>query len=307
MVALQDDIRIWVLVEGRSHRSAARHCGVSRDTVAQMLTKPVEPRERRDRRAKPGQEAVLPPHAALAPGEGSLTALGTQTTLEGAAQVAGVDSTGQRQCRINGAPVGAGAAAGTHTGLPAAGVGAWRAGRVTLGTRRTPAPERGCRWLSWLDGCAAGAPCSWRTFSPSDKRRSCWPAAHLRVLGGCARWSMTISSQPRSRFCRGSAAWSKKPSALFTAGDAVKRFSSRCGLGEGQRRDLVGDAQRTALGLLSEGPCLEALKQRPWEDCWREQQRVMAVGRMETIASWLIVERASWSLACASPGCGSSR
>src|SRR5579859_2213073 len=59
-VALRDDIRIWVLIEGHSQRSAARHFGVSRDTVAQLLAEPAAPRERCYTRAKPVQAAALP-------------------------------------------------------------------------------------------------------------------------------------------------------------------------------------------------------------------------------------------------------
>lgn len=36
-VALRDAIRDWVLVQGRSQRSAARQFGVCRDTVARLL------------------------------------------------------------------------------------------------------------------------------------------------------------------------------------------------------------------------------------------------------------------------------
>ena len=36
-VALRDDIRTWVLIQGKSQRAAARHFGLSRNTVANML------------------------------------------------------------------------------------------------------------------------------------------------------------------------------------------------------------------------------------------------------------------------------
>ena len=41
-MALHDDIRDWVLSHGRSQRSAAKHFGVSRDTVAALLRKLAE-------------------------------------------------------------------------------------------------------------------------------------------------------------------------------------------------------------------------------------------------------------------------
>jgi len=51
-VAVRDDIRDWVLVQGRSQRAAAKHFGVSRDTVAALLREPAEGAERRYTRRK---------------------------------------------------------------------------------------------------------------------------------------------------------------------------------------------------------------------------------------------------------------
>ncbi|CAA9273098.1 MAG: hypothetical protein AVDCRST_MAG93-2738, partial [uncultured Chloroflexia bacterium] len=36
-VALRDDIRDWVLLQGHSQRDAAKHFGISRDTVSRLL------------------------------------------------------------------------------------------------------------------------------------------------------------------------------------------------------------------------------------------------------------------------------
>ena len=36
-VALRDEIRTWVLIQGKSQRAAARHFGLSRNTVAKLL------------------------------------------------------------------------------------------------------------------------------------------------------------------------------------------------------------------------------------------------------------------------------
>ena len=52
-VAVRDDIRYWVLVQGHSQRSAAQRFGVSRHTVARMLAEPAEEAERRYKRRKP--------------------------------------------------------------------------------------------------------------------------------------------------------------------------------------------------------------------------------------------------------------
>jgi transposase len=62
-VALRDDIREWVLVQGRSQRSAAKHFGISRDTVALLLQESPDG-ERRYRRRKarvaPARERIQP-------------------------------------------------------------------------------------------------------------------------------------------------------------------------------------------------------------------------------------------------------
>lgn len=63
-MALRDEIRDWVLIQGRSQRAAAKHFGVSRDTVAALLREPAETGERRYTRRKardaPVREQVLP-------------------------------------------------------------------------------------------------------------------------------------------------------------------------------------------------------------------------------------------------------
>ena len=63
-VALRDDIGEWVLRQGRSQRSAAKHFGVSRDLVAALLREPAEGRERRYTRRKarvaPARERIRP-------------------------------------------------------------------------------------------------------------------------------------------------------------------------------------------------------------------------------------------------------
>jgi transposase len=45
-VALRDDIRTWVLIQGKSQRAAARHFGLSRNTVAKLLEEGPAPKER---------------------------------------------------------------------------------------------------------------------------------------------------------------------------------------------------------------------------------------------------------------------
>jgi len=63
-VALRDQVRAWVLVEGHSQRSAAKEFEISRDSVARLLAEPAEGRDRRYQRHRPRpapiREAVVP-------------------------------------------------------------------------------------------------------------------------------------------------------------------------------------------------------------------------------------------------------
>ena len=45
-VALRDEIRTWVLIQGQSQRAAARHFGLSRNTVAKLVEEEPAPEER---------------------------------------------------------------------------------------------------------------------------------------------------------------------------------------------------------------------------------------------------------------------
>jgi transposase len=57
-VALRDEIRTWVLIQGKSQRAAARHFGLSRNTVAQLLKEEPAPKERRYQRQAPHKTPV---------------------------------------------------------------------------------------------------------------------------------------------------------------------------------------------------------------------------------------------------------
>jgi transposase len=63
-VALRDDIRTWVLIQGKSQRAAARHFGLSRNTVARLLEEEPAPEARRYQRQAehktPVRNAALP-------------------------------------------------------------------------------------------------------------------------------------------------------------------------------------------------------------------------------------------------------
>ena len=51
-VSLRDEIRAWVLIQGKSQRAAARHFDVSRNTVARLLQEEPAPKERRYQRTR---------------------------------------------------------------------------------------------------------------------------------------------------------------------------------------------------------------------------------------------------------------
>lgn len=57
-VALRDEIRTWVLIQGKSQRAAARHFGLSRNTVAKLLQEGPAPKERRYQRQAARQAPV---------------------------------------------------------------------------------------------------------------------------------------------------------------------------------------------------------------------------------------------------------
>jgi transposase len=57
-VALRDEIRTWVLIQGKSQRAAARHFGLSRNTVAKLLEEEPAPKERQYQRQAPHKTPV---------------------------------------------------------------------------------------------------------------------------------------------------------------------------------------------------------------------------------------------------------
>lgn len=65
-VTLRDEIRAWVLIQGKSQRAAARHFDVSRNTIAKLLQEEPAPQQRRYQRKRsakhrtPIRDLVLP-------------------------------------------------------------------------------------------------------------------------------------------------------------------------------------------------------------------------------------------------------
>jgi transposase len=57
-VALRDEIRTWVLIQGKSQRAAARHFGLSRTTVARLLEEEAAKNERQYQRQAPCKTPV---------------------------------------------------------------------------------------------------------------------------------------------------------------------------------------------------------------------------------------------------------
>jgi transposase len=57
-VALRDEIRTWVLVQGKSQRAAAQHFGLSRNTVAKLLLEEPAPLQRQYQRSVPQKTPV---------------------------------------------------------------------------------------------------------------------------------------------------------------------------------------------------------------------------------------------------------
>jgi hypothetical protein len=57
-VALRDEIRTWVLIQGKSQRAAARHFGLSRNTVAKLLEEEPAANERQYQRQAPPKAPV---------------------------------------------------------------------------------------------------------------------------------------------------------------------------------------------------------------------------------------------------------
>src|SRR5260221_14064101 len=63
-VALRDEIRTWVLIQGKSQRAASRHFGLSRNTIARLLEEEPAASVRRYQRQTlpktPVRDAALP-------------------------------------------------------------------------------------------------------------------------------------------------------------------------------------------------------------------------------------------------------
>lgn len=294
-VALRDDIRIWVLVEGRSQRSAARHFGVSRDTVVQMLTEPAEPRERRYTRAKPVTQAALPhiqrwlqENAHLQRWAPKQRWTSRRMWQELAAQgIAIAESTVRqlvREQRQTDKPAY----------LPLEFAPGERAefdfghAQVNLNGEVVPVP--------FLAGRLRFSGAMFVECFPTERQEAFLLGQRhaFEFWGGVPRMAVYDNLKPAVlKILQGHRRLEQEAFRHF---HSVYRFealfaSVRAGWEKGSVENLVGYARRTYLVPIPEVPSLEVLNQRLREDCLRDQQRVMA-GRQEPIARRLEVERA---------------
>ena len=134
-VALRDEIRTWVLIQGKSQRAAARHFGLSRNTVAKLLEEEPAPKERRYQRQKvtpktPVRDVALPHIEGWLKENEWLQELPAQTTLDSSSHVGRTTPARHSHRRIDRASLCAGAAQADEAGLRSARLCAWGAGRV---------------------------------------------------------------------------------------------------------------------------------------------------------------------------------
>ena len=293
-VALRDDIRIWVLVAGHSQRSAARHFGVSRDTVAQLLAEPAAPRERHYTRAKPVSEAALPPiqgwlqeNARLqrwAPKQRwTARRMWQELSKQGIAIAESTVRQLVREQRQTEKPAY----------LPLAFAPGERAefdfghAQVNLNGQMVQLP--------FLAGRLRFSGAMFCEVFPTERQEAfllgqrhafeCWGGVPRLVVYDNLKPAVLKILQGHRRL----------EQDAFRHFHSVYRFealfaSVRAGWEKGSVENLVGYARRTYLVPIPEAPSLEALNQRLCEDCLRDQQRVMA-GRSETIAARLAVEQ----------------
>lgn len=294
-VALRDDIRIWVLIEGHSQRSAARHFGVTRDTVAQLLAEPAEPSERRYTRAKPVQEAALPhiqgwlqENVRLqrwAPKQRwTARRMWQELSKQGVAIAESTVRQLVRQQRQQTKPAY----------LPLAFAPGERAefdfghAQVQLNGQLMQVP--------FLAGRLRFSGAMFCEVFPTERQEAfllgqrhafeCWGGVPRLVVYDNLKPAVLKILQGHRRL----------EQEAFRHFHSVYRFealfaSVRAGWEKGSVENLVGYARRTYLVPIPEASSLDALNARLREDCLRDQERTMA-GRTEPIATRLAAERA---------------
>jgi transposase len=294
-VALRDEIRIWVLVEGHSQRSAARHFGVTRDTVTKLLAEPAEPRERRYQRAKPVQEAALPhiqgwlqenAHLQRWAPKQRWTARRMWQELHKQGIAIGESTVRQlvREQRQERKPAY----------LPLEFAPGERAefdfghAQVNLNGQVVQLP--------FLAGRLRFSGAMFVELFPTERQEAFLLGQRhaFEFWGGVPRMAVYDNLKPAVlKILQGHR---RVEQEAFRHFHSVYRFealfaSVRAGWEKGSVENQVGYARRTYLVPIPEANNLEALNERLRADCRHDQQRVMA-GRRETIAARLEVERA---------------
>jgi hypothetical protein len=133
-VALRDEIRTWVLIQGKSQRAAAQHFGLSRNTVAKLLAEEpaatVRQYQRQAPKITPVRDLALPYIEGWLKENEWKDALGSQTTLDGSSHVDGTAQAGDLDWGIDGTYVCAGEAKAREISLRPSRLCSRRAGRV---------------------------------------------------------------------------------------------------------------------------------------------------------------------------------
>ncbi len=299
-VSLRDEIRRWVLIEGKSQRAAARHFEISRNTVAKLLQEEPAPQERRYQRTQTAAPKTPVRDLALPHIQGWLK------------ENEWLSRWAPKQC--------------------------WTAHRmwVELGKLGIPIGESTVRlFVRQLRKPARPAYVP-LDFAPGERAEFDFGEATVKLgdqvvkvpfLAGRLRYSgaMFVECFPTQRqeaFLLGQRHafefWggvprmvvydNLKPAVLqvlqghsrreherFLHFHSVYRFEAlfanvRAGWEKGSVENLIGYARRNYLVPLPDGPDLETINARLRENCRSDQHRVMA-GRTEPIAARLALER----------------
>ncbi len=300
-VALRDDIREWVLVQGRSQRSAAKYFGISRDTVALLLQESPEG-ERRYRRRKP---RVAPARERIHPHiEGWLaenerlqrwapkqrwTAQRMWVELRGMGIVVAASTVRQvvRACRQQRQQVKA------QAYVPLAFEPGERAefdfghAVVVLAGQR--------REIPFLAGRLRYSGAMFLECFPTE-RQECFLLGQRHAFefwGGVATMVVYDNLKPAVReILQGH---TRTEQEAFRHFRSVYRFealfaNTAAGWEKGSVENVVGYGRRTYLVPVPEAATLEELNARLRADCQRDQGRTMA-GRAEAICDLLAAER----------------
>ncbi len=293
-VALRDEIRTWVLIQGKSQRAAARHFGLSRTTVAKLLEEEPAPKERRYQRQKvtpktPVRDVALP-HI-----EGWLKE--NEWLQRWAPKQCWTAHRMWVELRKLGIPSGESTVRLFVQELRKPMKPAYVPLDFAPGERAERQSSWGASWSksrSWLGGSAFRGRCLSNVSPRSGKKPFCSASAMPLSSGEvCHPWRSTITSNRLcSRYCRDIADESTTCFCTSTVSIAVLALFANVHAGweKGSVENLVGYARRNYLVPLPEGTDLELINADLRSNCLTDQQRIMA-GRTDPIAARLSLER----------------